>query len=361
MFKKTSYLIPVLFLISLTLNSCLQHRYSLNLREDGSLMYEYEAEGDSADLYDGLTSLPGGLPWTIANGTRIDSSEDSEEIVYYYNAEAHFQQGAEIPQGFDLQHLNFAQRYLKHPLEIKKRDIFFLVKYSLEFSFLNRKYTELYGDLWQYVPPECEALTTDDSLAAEEQEELEGKFEDGYKQWFVQMLSRRFITSLEQAVALNPDIAPDTEGLSIAETELKLFLRNIVNQIASIDTFDARAIWSIVFKPGYSILEEHLNFLGDTTFFIDMRTAGEILSKEFDVTEDLADESFEIAIKIPGKLQYTNADSIEAFMIWNFTGEDLRDSTIVIRANSVIYRTGRIIAGIVILLALVAVIIVRRN
>lgn len=345
-------LLPALLLITLFLSSCLQHKIRITVNDDGSVDYEYTISGDSADLYDGLTALPQGIPWEIQQYSQKDTSE-SQDTVFYYIAKAHFQPGDKLPSGFGLEHLDFASAYLEFPLTVKKQNFFFLEKYSFELHFPSRKFIELYGDPQKYIPDECSQLEESDSLSDSERTRLEKMQMDGYKAWAAASMSSRFIKSLEQSRKLHPEVQLDTVRIDTAKTKLNEYIAGYLNNLKMDHPMAESDIWKAVFDPGYRILEEHLNFLGDTTFFIDMRTAGEILSREYDVTNDLSDEAFSIELKLPGNLKTSNADTVLEFIRWEFNGDEISDSTRTLAAVSTIYHYERIyiaIGGLIIII-----------
>jgi len=345
-------LLPLLLLIGLISSSCLQHKHKITVLEDGTVEYEYTASGDSADLYDGLTVLPEGIPWEIEVYSQLDTTEGRNDTVYYYKARAKFPKGSKLPGGFGLENPEFAQISLAHPLKVKCQELFFLTNYVFEFSFNNRNSKKLYGDLWDYVPEECRKLETGDSLSEAEKADLEGKYIIGARKWYLQMLQNRFHRSLIEAMKKNPKVQVDTANIERAFTTLDEYLLKKFVEIEKLETFDGRYVWKEVFTEGYNLLEEQLNFLGDTTFFVDMRTIGEILSKEYDVTEDLSDEMITVELKLPGVSKSNNADTVMQNLVWEINGDDIRDSTVVLSAMSTVYRKDRLIVGGIILAGL---------
>jgi hypothetical protein len=57
--------------------------------------------------------------------------------------------------------------------------------------------------------------------------------------------------------------------------------------------------------------------------------------KEFEITQDLGDEKFEIRVELPGSIVATNADSIEgSTAVWSFDGQIIRDKQLELLATS---------------------------
>jgi len=357
-------ILPILLLLTLLLSSCLQHKIKIVVNEDGSVDYEYTISGDSADLYDGLTALPQGIPWEIKKYSQIDTTENSTDTSFFYIAKAHFAPGTRLPSGFGLEHLDFASIALELPLSVKRQNLFFLDKYSFELKFPSRRYTELYGNPQEYIPAECSRLENGDSLSNSERQRLEKLQTEGYKSWAAATLTSRFIKSLEQSRKMHPEVKFDSTKIDTAKSALSAY---IVAYIAKIDLNQSPRdtdIWTVVFEPGFKLLEEHLNFIGDTTFFLDMRSAGQILSREYDVTSDLSDEAFSIELNLPGELKASSADTImEENLRWEFNGDEISDSTKTLTAISVIYHYERmyITGGGILLIILVTFFITRKK
>ena len=325
------YKMPIilgLLLLLLTINSCIQHHYRLLVHPDGMVEYAYTAEGDSLDIYDQLNALPQPPKWEVATESRTDSGKKE----YSYRAEGKFSANDKFPVTFGMEYPEFAQVYLQHPLEINRRNLFFMVAYNLEFTFRGRDFLM-------------------DSSSAE-------------------MVRQWFFSSLEEALEMHPEISFTQEKLDSLEDEIDEYLNFCLTEFSEDEAQDLAYMWALVKDKGYRLIEEQLNFLGDTTFFLDMEAAGEVFSREYLVTCDLADEGFMVDVQLPGKLTGSNADTIFAVetaegntanrLHWEFNGADLADSTIVLTAASVEYRMIWIIpAGIVLVGLIISFFVIR--
>lgn len=352
--KKIAFLllVPALF------TSCLRHHFSFNLTENGVLDYVYEAAGDSLDLHDGFILLPEGFPWDIEEYVELDSSGESIDTIFHYRAKASFNQDSAIPASFGLEHVETASLTMEHPLEFRKQNLFFMVNYFLEFRFNSRDKTRLYKDPDFFIPEECKELEDTDSLSAERRMTLEKLEENGFHEWYVSLLKDRFSRSLRHTLNMHSEISYDDNKIESAEAALGEFLSNLLNLEYVGEMESEFELWNYVFQPGYDILEEELNFMGDTTFFVDMRTTGELLTKEYNATEDLSDDTFLIEFKMPGALKSNNADSLAAGgeLIWQFDGDDIADSSRVMYAVSAVYFPARLyLAGGIVLIVLIII------
>ncbi len=355
----------------LLLNSCLMHEYKITALEDGRVSYEYTASGDSADLYDGLNSLPDTVMWEVEEGTDIDTSGDSPDTSYFYRAWRHFRPSKRrpLPESFGVDYVDYAQLDLRHPLKAQRQELFFMVNYILDFRFESRRKAELYGDPFDYIPEEVRALEEAESLDDSTKERLEGEFRDGYVRWGIQVFQSRFLSSVRKSLEMHPEIEISVETLSSAEAALVEFLHIAMDNVRVEEAEDVCDLWNTVQDSGYGIIEEQLNFLGDTTFFLDMRSVGRMLAREYDITKDLGDDGFKVEVSLPGVIRSSNADSmvvdstgtgeVRRWLVWEFNGETLADSTVTLAAISTIYRPFRIGGAAVILVIVLGWIIYR--
>ena len=360
---------PIMLLPLLTLplifNSCLMNQYKFKVTENGAVEYMFTASGDSADLYDSSAALPGGIGWETEYGTEIDTIDGKPEITHYYRARRVFRSGSSIPACFGLDYIKYAQTNLHQPVSVKKQDLFFMVNYFFRMEFPSRRKTELYGDPDNYVPEECKALESSDSLDEAVREELEKKIDNAYKLWAEDLLVGRFMRSLKKSLEMHPELKFENSKIEAVEKALRNYIIDFTRQMNGIDSLEITGIWRIAADEGYKVIEEQLNFLGDTTFFIDMKSMGEMFAREWEVTDDLSDETFKVEISLPGKIRDSNADSViveskleeesDKLLLWEFNGEDFANNDMILCAMSTIFYPSRIYllaGGLIIVIAL---------
>ena len=343
-----------LMVLGLIFNSCLVHEYNITVLEDGRVNYVYTATGDSADLYDGLTALPDSVIWKVERGIDIDTSQGGSDTSYYYRASGWFSPGRRnpIPESFGVDYVDYAQLSLRHPMNVRRQDLFFMVNYIFEFEFKSRRRTELYGDPLKCVPKEITASVEENAVDDSSDEYAERIIREKCIEWLGEMFRTRFSRSLRKSMEMHTELTVPPEKITAVETALGVFIKQFLDNLRVEDDEDICALWRTAQDSGYGIIEEQLNFLGDTTFFLDMKTVGEMLARENEITEDLGDEGFKVEVFLPGKLRTSNADSavvertdsgeMKNHLFWEFKGEDLADSTIVLAAVSTVHRPLRI-------------------
>lgn len=346
-------ILPII--IILVLCSCLQHQHKITVLEDGSVEYRYTVSGDSSDLYDGLTALPKDSPWEVERYTEIDTSGEKPDTTHCFGAAAEFAPGSDLPACFLRDDSAQAQTALQHPLSIRRQDLFFMVNYIFEFSFPSRNSLALYGDPEEYMPEESQSPDTADTVDETAKAELEAEKQMGYLKWMSEMFKRRFLSALNRALEKHPQMELDTTRLIPAENMLEEYLQRSLSEFDMDEELDVADIWRQIADGGFTLIGEYFNLAGETAFITDLNAQGDLLNREYAVTMDLQDESFQVETTLPGAVRSTNADSVEGQnLFWEFDGEDFADSTIVLSAITTIYRNERIYIAAAILIIVLA-------
>jgi hypothetical protein len=277
----------------------------------------------------------------------VDTTKTPAETTYSYQAVAVFSAKDKIPSHFGQDTSSFASLQLEHPLTVKKQDLFFLVNYYADFKFLDRRSKALYGDPWDYIPLECKALDQADSLTDSVREDLEAKREAGYIQYTAVMLKDLYLKALNITLKKRADIVVDSILLREAgDTLQEILTQRLTNQQLN-ENSDLGQLWASDFSASYELLRNKLKLPDDSTLVSEIQSAGNLLTKEYLITEDLNDESFVVDISVPGIIRSSNSDTLEGeFQRWQFNGADLADSTITISLVATIYHPLRLyIAG----------------
>ena len=341
MTSKLKFFLPLL-LLTLILSSCLHHSFNITVNEDGSVDYIYTASGDSMDLYDGRVPLPEKRHgWKISQYVEVDSSSGRIERKFYYQAERLFASSDDIPVFFTEDRagdLEFCDIY--HPLQVEKQDLFFMVNYHFEFSFPSRNFTKNYGSPDDYQPD------TEGEEAAMDEEKRE-------KLWLTDVVTEMFMKSLRSVISEHPEYQIDTTMMGHAQAELQAYISLEIDKIWDKEDANEKAFFDSMLDEAYTIFKENLRFEDNPDIKEMMRDDIEIFSGDFLVSSDLFDESFSVKAYLPGKMRNCNADSADDFLLWEFSGEDITDSTVTMIALATVYRPLRLfIAGGILVVAL---------
>ena len=357
-------LLPFLFIAVLcNLNGCIHHRYITTIRPDGSVSHTYEAIGDSTDLYDDCITLPSGFWWRIETEVDYDSAGDP---VHTYRGILNLSSVRYIPVSYAPETVRYPEIFLRHPIDYFRFDagIAFVILYRQ--TFISRGKEAKYGNILNHLSPEGRAFldsASSDSLSEEERSLLEAEYLSGMVVWTRSMMIRRCQAVLSRALEMHPDVSFTEENLSDAMA----IAEDHINRWSPYDDGESLLLgeielWNGVGKPAMNQMVSALTFIGNTTFFEDLEMLGDLYQWEFDITKDLEDDEFEVQITVPGIRFYHNADGKESgALIWEFSGEDFFDSDVVIIAQSIYFRwLPTSILGFVVL-AIVAVVILRKS
>ena len=362
--KKLSAILSVLTITAIFL-SCLEHRFGFTIQEDGSVEYKYKVFGDSLDLYDKYTSLPGNDNWYITEVVDVDTSGEKPDTNHTYIASADFSAGSDLPSNFAASGSANADAFLQFPTSIKRQNLFFLVSYIFDMTFSSREMSVMFGSEDDYIPEECKVLDNEGGISDSLRAVLEAKRDDGYLNWMVDMFSGRYMKSIRYASEKNSDFSIEAQKSALFSDSVKVYLHSALKKYFEMTDLDFNTIWSEVSPQGYDILTDMLDIDNDSEVFRDIESHADFLNLHLAVSNDLEDENFVVEITMPGKVTSTNADTVTSNgLVWEFSSKDFADSTFTLSAVSTIYHYNFIYAGgviVVIVLSLIAVSVYSRK
>ncbi|MCX6639637.1 MAG: hypothetical protein NTW14_04030 [bacterium] len=351
-----SYLIPLLgaglfgvFLFS----GCIEHRYFYKFNLDGSCDLTYRAKGDSSDIYDEPRALPDSLVYAIRTFTEKDTNGTDK---YVLEAKATFRSG-KLPRTLGLKEVPWTEVFLHNPAQVKRTRFFFCTLFSFEADFKGRDRIKEEGDRWKYIPEECRPLEDpqDTTLSDTMRAELEKKYAAGMLIWNAERYKMRFRQILKQSLELHPEIKVPQGWMDSALAEVDSLINAYTAGMQIVDLNTVKLEWWKELAPAANlILAENLNILGgDSTLQAEIRQVGEILELRHLVSEDLADESFEVRVDLPGRIMKSNTTVMEeGDLIWKFTGSELDDQNVLLQAGSLYIYTYRVVATLLIVVLL---------
>lgn len=354
--KKPSVLIAIFIIIALS-SSCLKHRFSFTVTEDGSVEYKYRASGDSTDLYDGLTILPDKDKWYVSEIVEVDTASGKPDTMFSYIAAKNFTDGTSLPANFADDNPELAGIALAHPSSLKRQNLFFMVNYIFEMTFLSREKTKLFGSPDDYIPEECKLLEDGGSVSDSLRSILENIRDEGYREWAVDLFINRYLHSIEYAGKNNPKLSAFSEKITTFEDSVRVYLYLSLGKYFETDDVNFNDIWGEISPGGYDIMSGILGIDQDSEIFQEIEKRAKHLNTQLAATSDLDDDNFIIEVNLPGKVRSTNADSLSgSTLIWEFGGSDIADSTIFLSAVSTIYHFDYIyVGGAVVIIALILI------
>lgn len=340
------------FLLVLTMQGCIEHRFLYKFNVDGTCDFYYSARGDSLDIYDPAGSFPTEPLFIVKSRTEVDTAGTETHVL---EAQGRFNPD-DLPGTLGLKEIPWTEVFLKHPARLYRTPLFFVSIYIFQNTFESRERTVTEGERWNYIPEECRLLESeeDSALTDGERRILEEKYAAGMLLWNAERYKLRVREILQRALELNPEITIPPEWVDSALAEVDSLIDAYLAAISVEDLDLANLEWWDDLSAGTNqILFENLNFIGDSTLQADITHIGELLEMRHRVTEDIMDESFIIRVDLPGQTISSNTkESEEGVLVWRFDGSDLADDNYVIKAYSFYVFSDRVIGALVLLLAI---------
>lgn len=313
-------LLSILLLLSL---SCVEHKFLFKVSPDGSFEVSYSAHGDKNDLTDNDFPLPSGMGWVINSTLRNNDAESHD-----YTAHREFSRNEAFPSTFYQGDSIYQMSLLKHPVNVKYNNWFFKETWSFNGRCSGRQVADKY-------PKISELIQLPD-------EPPSGWLNEALEYLFSETLDR---TDLEWN--LKPIIALDLQEWFDKEL-------NIVNDstiLTEIDYYKNSGL-DIIMQPAPPKL------------YPEMDSIYKLLEDELQITLDLMDDSFTFQLMLPGKLEYSNSDSLLGdTLYWVFGLDDFMNDDFIMSAKSSINYPNRKKYGIILLvifLTIIAVLQIRK-
>ncbi len=318
--NRRTYFLLFALLTGALLTGCIEHTFYITVMPDESVRIAYEMRGDRVDFEDGHELMPDSLTWNM-----------KREVVEEEDRTVHVAHGSVVVKGFD--HLNQAFQWgrtskdtvnLKQTAELTERSVIFGTAYKFNLTLHSRRFNDLYGNIWDFVPEECRALQDRDlydEMSSEEVSLLENKFALGIIQWNHERYLRRLARVWEIVKSRVPDL-PDTSSttFSIAKGGWNDDLRGYLNQLDIPSPSLVYLNWWDDLRPQF--LGHLVDIAGVDSTNLIIRVS-EAVEDEYRTTMDLKDDAFRFVLSMPGKITDTNGKRVEEGVEWNFSGSDI--------------------------------------
>ena len=349
------YIIITFFVIVLlSALGCLEHTYYIQILPNEQVGLSYEVRGDQIDLNDGRELFPDSTLWGIQR--RVE--EHNDETVHILEGMIYLDNVNEIDSVLDWSKTEKDTVYLQRYVSVTKIQRLFGRTWIFKGIIYSRRFNELYGDIWNYVPSECRALDEEElrqTLTSEEIIELENKFSLGIFQWNRARFEQRFDQLWEIIKTRFPNL-PDTSATiySIARAGWMDDLHRYLNELEiPEDPAMTNLDWWNDLRP---------LFVGRLIDITGSEIAGEIIKignaieQKYQITKDIEDDLYYFKVRMPGIITSTNAnttseeDDDDEWIKWDFNGKYLWNSNGIMDASSFeisIWRTG---VGILVLI-----------
>ncbi|MFH0765340.1 MAG: hypothetical protein V2A61_02860 [Calditrichota bacterium] len=326
---------PILLLLlwSLLTVGCLEHNYHLTVLPTGEVDVDLEIRGDRMDLEDGRELLPDSLAWGL---TRL-LEEDDRETTHIITGSASIINFADLDSLFDWRQTPEDSVFLRRKWTLTKRKEIFGQRYDMEIQFFSRRFDELNGDIWDFVPTECHILDdpdVSDKLGAEAQEALETKFTLGLLQWNKNRYECRLgqVWRSYRERLTTGTIDTSSEIFSIARAGWVDDVRLYLNQLDIPDPNYVNLDWWEELRPVF--LGRLVDITGPSSVDLLSRIA-DAVEREYQISKDTQDDVYKIRAKFPGISFKSNGKKRDDDQIeWEIKGKELMNCDQMLKASS---------------------------
>jgi hypothetical protein len=320
----------------LGLSGCLTREITYSIGADGSAAVQFVARGDRTDIEQGDLMPPKG-PWEVKE-SEVTKPDGKKESVY--EAKRSFARVEEIPPSFATAAARFPDAYLQTPVKLTKREEGNATVYEFTVTFKSRKWKE-YEDLLSEIAGAdlidlskkygFEKLTKDEQLT----------LCTATARWPLRIESDCIATALAKV----------SGPAGIPAEKIQSVLLRIEDAFDRIVTKEAMA--AILAGPeaerGKAFEDLKARARAAAEKVLDEEFAGapyaEVLKKirddvaretlEWEITNDLGDETFIVKVDMPGNIVQSNGDKIEGNRVqWRFNAEKFRDADCVLSVTS---------------------------
>ena len=308
----------------LFLYGCVQNTISIHVHLNGEFDMNIHAHGDENDILDNdfpINSLLNNSNWIISS--TIDSNNvDTHDFI----AMRKFSTNEKVQQSFAINKNVKIHPLLRHDIDVKYRNWILYKTYSINILFHSRGVGDKYPALIHLI----------------------NNPESNYSGWMQQIFFYLF-----QETLLRSEI--EFNKKAIIQKELNTWLQQEV----------ATKTDSMIFEYFDDLKEEGLDLIMhpiNPNFYNDIDSIFNYLEQEYEITQKLIDDDFEIKIILPGILESSNHTKQNLDTLkWIFDLKDFMNSDYQIYASSkIIYQQRSIIAALLSLVMLIILIIRKR-
>lgn len=317
----------------LILSACIEHQYYITVLPQGGAAIKVKITGDPSEFGDDNQLMPDSIRWQL---TREIENGENEQWIWRGNMQ--IDDDAQLNDAMDWMRGDADTVHLQRKFDLKRTQKLFGVLTSLTVQFNSRRFTEKYGDMWDFIPADCRILEDDEKksrLPSEAVEKLERQFALGVIQWNRNRYERLLDRVWEIAIQRNTGLKDTSKStLSIARAGWADDLRLHLNQLDVDQPSYTNLDWWSDLRPIF------LGRLIDLTSLenLDRLAAiADILQYEYQITQDLKDDTFEISVRLPGWGIKTNGEKDpddKGLVVWKFNGEELMNEAKILNAHA---------------------------
>lgn len=327
-------------LLPLALAGCLKRKEYITVQQDGGVAMRLQYETDSLDELENGDAMPSTRAgWKVEQTVELkDDGDETHTLV----AEQSFPPGAKLPQNYAAPEDPHADLYLQFPTTLTSERRPDGTYYHFRRTYSPRPWAQI--DALQQQARETDKHELE---RIEQKEPSEMTHED--RVTLVQLaLYHEMNKTRAFARRAWQDVAPDAtqDAWLTVDSQLKTYFGELdfdrlAKLLESAETEDsdelveaeAQAIENEATERMQAALADNAALRPRQLAAFKQRFAW--YKKQYEVTEDLGDEDFEIYLTMPGEIVATNADGIDGNEAhWEVNGKMFRDRTVEIMATS---------------------------
>jgi len=304
---------------------CVKNTIGIYVNPDGSFDMFINATGDANDILDNdfpVTNILNNPMWIISS--TLDSADvDTHDLI----AHKYYSAGEDVPQNFLISKEVRSHPLLKHDIDVRYRNWILYKTYSINIKFHSRMVEEKYPKFVHII---------DDP-------------ESNYDGWVQEVFFYLFQETLHRSKI-------EFNQKAIIERELNTWLQT---EIATKND-------STIFESFDDLTEEGLDLIMhpiNPSFYNDIDSIFNYLKTEYEITQLLIDDEFEIKLLLPGLLKKTNSQNINLDTLkWTFGLKNFMNTDYQIYASSkIVYKNRSIFVAILSLIIAIILFIKKRK
>ncbi len=283
------------------------------------------------DLEDGYDLFPDSLDWNLER-TIEEKDDETVHILSGIKSETGLPKLSEL--------LNWKRNprdtvRLQRDFTLHRESKLFGESIIFSAKFNSRNFDKRYGDIWEFVPEECQILEDDEmksALSSEEVELLEEKFSLGVLQWNLARYEKRFVEAWDRLKDRNISMSDTSETtFSIVNAGWSDDLRMFINDLDVQDPNTTNLEWWEELRSVF--LGRLIDIAGINSAELISRIADN-LELEYQVAKDIDDDNFKVILILPGRITDSNGMVSEnGAVAWDISGEDIKNADYVLHAE----------------------------
>jgi len=333
---RTSLLIALLAgALAVIFAGCLRREITYIIMEDGSCKVHFLAVGDKEDLSRG-DALPSGAPWRVKQYAR---TKKNGQVEYCYEAVATFPNANDIPFSYASPDDELAPAYLEAPVTFKVWAEDGERWYEFRQTFKGRKWAEYQDLLTETMGADLQELLKRykfEQLTDEEQQRVV----EGYLRWQMRLFYERLALAVHKAADKKLEKDKVEKALSSVANYLEgVITRAYAREFLGIEPEERGKKLEDDFarfrEKAVALLFSELALPEGNETRRQICRLIALYEKEYEVTNDLNDESFVVKVSMPGTIVECNAEErTKNSATWKFKGTRLHDRDFVIHVKS---------------------------